>query len=57
MPGSRIPIVDQKNIRLTKPDYVVIFPWNLKTEIMGELNFIKEWGGRFVITTPNLKIY
>lgn len=57
MPGSRIPILDQKNIRLTKPDYVVIFPWNLKTEIMGELNFIKEWGGRFVITTPNLKIY
>jgi len=56
MPGSRIPIVDISHILLTKPDYVIIFPWNLKDEVMQQLEFIKEWGGKFVISIPELKI-
>ena len=56
MPGSRIPIVDISNLVLTKPDYIVIFPWNLKDEIIQQLGFIKDWGGKFVISTPELKI-
>jgi 2-polyprenyl-3-methyl-5-hydroxy-6-metoxy-1,4-benzoquinol methylase len=56
MPGSRVPIVDIKNILLTKPDYIIIFPWNLKDEIILQLEFIKEWGGEFVILIPELKI-
>ena len=56
MPGSRVPIIDIKNILITKPDYIIIFPWNLKDEIILELEFIKEWGGEFVILIPELKI-
>ena len=51
-----MPIVDIKNILLTKPDYIIIFPWNLKDEIILQLEFIKEWGGEFVILIPELKI-
>ena len=57
MPGSRIPIVDINQINVTKPDYVVIFPWNLKDEVMQQLEFIKEWDGKFIISTPKLKIF
>ena len=56
MPGSRIPIVDEKFLQTHKPDYVVILPWNLKTEIMKQLAYIKDWGGRFVMAIPFLEI-
>ena len=56
MPGSRVPIVDVNNILLTKPDYVIIFPWNLKDEIVLQLEFIKEWEGKFIVSIPELKI-
>ena len=56
MPGSRVPIVDINNIILTKPDYVVIFPWNLKDEAIQQLEFIQDWGGKFIISIPKLKI-
>ena len=56
MPGSRVPIVDINNVILTKPDYVVIFPWNLKDEVMQQLEFIQDWGGKFIISIPKLKI-
>jgi hypothetical protein len=52
LPGSRIPIYHPDRIRETKPDYVVILPWNLKDEIMEQLQFIREWGGRFVVPIP-----
>jgi hypothetical protein len=57
LPGSRIPIYHPDRIRETKPDYVVILPWNLKDEIMEQLEFIKEWGGRFVVPIPEATIY
>jgi len=57
LPGNHIPIHHPDRIRETKPDYVLILPWNLKDEIMGQLQFIREWGGRFVVPIPRVTIY
>jgi hypothetical protein len=43
-------------IRKTRPDYVVILPWNLKDEIINQLSDIREWGGRFVVPIPTLEV-
>jgi len=56
MPGSRIPIVAEAHLRDVKPDYVVILPWNLKHEVVKQLNYIRNWGGRFVTAVPLLHI-
>ena len=57
LPGSHIPIYHPDRIRETKPDYVVILPWNLKEEIMEQLSFIRSWGGRFVVPIPTVAVY
>jgi len=57
LPGSHIPIYHPDRIRETKPDYVVILPWNLKDEIIEQLQFIRDWGGRFVVPIPEVAIY
>ena len=57
LPGTHIPIYHPDRIRETKPDYVVILPWNLKDEIMQQLQFIREWGGRFLVPIPKVAIY
>lgn len=57
LPGNHIPIYHPDRIRETKPDYVLILPWNLKDEIMEQLRFIREWGGRFVVPIPKVSIY
>lgn len=56
LPGTRIPIYAPDAIKETKPDYVLILPWNLKKEISGQMSFIKEWGGRFVIPIPEVTV-
>jgi hypothetical protein len=56
LPGNHIPIYHPDRIRETKPDYVVILPWNLQDEIMQQLQFIREWGGRFVVPIPHVAI-
>lgn len=56
LPGSRIPIVAEARIREETPDYVVILPWNLRTEVMEQLSYIREWGSRFVSAVPSLKV-
>lgn len=56
MPGSHIPIVNEQRLRETKPDFVLILPWNLKDEISTQLGYISEWGGKFVISMPELHI-
>ncbi len=56
MPGSRIPIVDELQLKNFKPDYVVILPWNLKAEIMCQLDYVRAWGGRFVTAVPHLEV-
>jgi SAM-dependent methyltransferase len=57
LPGTLIPIYSPDKIKETKPDYVFILPWNLKEEIMENMSFIQEWGGRFVIPIPELTVY
>ena len=56
LPGCRIPIVAEAQLKQTRPDYVVILPWNLREEVMGQLAYVREWGGRFVVAVPSLKI-
>jgi 2-polyprenyl-3-methyl-5-hydroxy-6-metoxy-1,4-benzoquinol methylase len=55
LPGTRIPIYHPDKIRETKPDYVLILPWNLKEEIMEQIK-IGEWGGQFVLPIPEVQI-
>jgi hypothetical protein len=57
LPGTHIPIFAPEKIRETKPDYVLILPRNLKDEIMKQVAYIREWGGRFVVPIPETKIY
>jgi SAM-dependent methyltransferase len=56
LPGTHIPILHPNTIIETKPDYVFILPWNLKEEIMEQHKYIREWGGKFVVPIPELKI-
>ncbi len=56
LPGTHIPIFHPDRIRETRPNYVMIMPWNLKIEIMEQMSYIKEWGGRFVVAIPELTI-
>lgn len=56
MPGSRIPIVTEDRLKTEKPERVVILPWNLQTEIMQQLTYIRDWGGKFVTAIPTLEI-
>jgi hypothetical protein len=57
LPGSHIPILPPDAIRSTKPDYLLILAWNLKDEIMEQMAFIREWGGRFVVPLPHVRVY
>jgi SAM-dependent methyltransferase len=56
MPGSRIPIVDEAHLKQSRPDYVLILPWNLRTEVAEQLSYIRDWGGEFVTAVPALEI-
>jgi len=56
LPGCRIPVVAEDQLKQTRPDYVVILPWNLRTEVIEQLAYIREWGGQFVTAVPSLKI-
>lgn len=57
LPGTHIPIFPPEQLQAARPDYVFILPWNLKDEIMKQLAFIREWGGKFVVPIPELKVY
>ena len=57
LPGTHIPIYGPDRIRETQPDYVVILPWNLKSEIMQQLQYIREWGGQFVVPIPRATVF
>jgi SAM-dependent methyltransferase len=56
LPGSHIPIRSPEQLREDRPDVVVILPWNLKDEIVQQLDFVREWGGRFAARTPELAL-
>jgi SAM-dependent methyltransferase len=57
LPGSHIPVVSEAAIRQTRPDYVIIFPWNIKEEIRKQLDYIREWNGQFVTAIPAISIF
>lgn len=57
LPGTHIPIYDPGRIKETRPDYVFILPWNFKDEIMEQVSYIREWGGKFVVPIPEVKVY
>lgn len=56
LPGVRIPICAPEKIAETRPDYVLILPWNLKNEIIAQMSHIRSWGGKFVVPIPRLEI-
>jgi hypothetical protein len=56
LPGCRIPIMTEAYLKENQPDYVVILPWNLREEVMAQLAYIREWGGRFVTAVPALEV-
>jgi len=56
MPGSRIPIVDEAHLMAHQPDRILILPWNLRAEVMGQLAYVRAWGGQFVTAVPELSI-
>ena len=56
LPGTHIPIYHPDRIRQTKPDYVLILPWNFKDEIMHQMAYISEWGGEFVVPIPEAMV-
>lgn len=55
-PGTHIPIYPVQKIRETKPNYLLILPWNLKDEVMEQMSYIREWGGAFVLPIPKPRI-
>ncbi len=57
LPGVHIPINGPEMIQQTKPDYLVILPWNIKDEIMDQMSHIREWGGKFVVFIPEVAVY
>ena len=57
LPGTHIPIYHPDKLIETRPDYVVIMPWNLKQEIMEQIAYIRDWGGRCVVFIPGVKVH
>ena len=55
LPGSRIPVVSEDRIKIEKPDFVLILPWNLSEEVTSQLSYIRKWGGQFVCAVPELR--
>ncbi len=56
LPGMHIPVYSPEKIRLTQPDYILILPWNLRCEIIGQLTDARRWGGRFIIPIPTPEV-
>ena len=57
LPGSRIPILGETYLRTHQPDHILILPWNLREEIVAQLNYVREWGGKFVVAVPHLEVF
>ena len=56
LPGSQIPVFSPERILQIRPDYVLILPWNLRDEIVGQMQAIRDWGGRFVVPIPRAQV-
>jgi SAM-dependent methyltransferase len=56
LPGSHIPVVSELLIRETQPDFILILPWNIKDEVMKQLEYVGTWGARFIVPIPKLTV-
>ena len=56
LPGTHIPVYSPEKIRDTRPDYVLVLPWNIKDEIMAQMSYIRDWGGQFVLPIPEVRV-
>lgn len=56
LPGSHIPVVKEEVLKNDKPDYVIIFPWNIREEVMQQLAYVREWNAKFVVPIPEFKL-
>jgi hypothetical protein len=56
LPGTHIPVKHPEAIAQAQPDFVLILPWNIKDEIIGQMAHIRSWGGRFVTAVPRLEV-
>ena len=56
LPGTHIPIHHPDRIREDKPDFVLLLPWNLQDELVEQLSYVREWGGKFVVPIPETKV-
>jgi hypothetical protein len=56
LPGTHIPIYAPARVRETRPDYLLVLPWNLRDEIMGQMAHIRAWGGQFVLPIPEVRV-
>ena len=57
LPGTHIPIHPPDRLRESRPDYILILPWNLKREIAAQLAYVREWGARLVVAIPSLEVF
>jgi hypothetical protein len=56
LPGTRIPVFAPERIAQTRPDYVLILPWNIQEEIVSQMSHVRSWGGRFVVPIPEVRV-
>lgn len=56
LPGIHIPVFNPDKVRETRPDYLLILPWNLRDEIISQMAHIREWGGKFVLPIPEVRV-
>jgi hypothetical protein len=57
LPGTHIPVFHPDKINETRPDYMLILPWNFKEEIIKQMSFIRKWGGKFIVPVPEVRVY
>jgi len=57
LPGSRIPVHEESRLKEEKPEFVLLLPWNLRNELVEQLGYIREWGGKFVVALPELEVF
>ena len=56
LPGTHIPIHEPERIAADRPDYVLVLPWNLRTELTGQLSYLRDWGCQLVFPIPSLEV-
>lgn len=57
LPGTHLPIVAPEHIAETRPDFILLLPWNLRDEIAGQMRHVAEWGAQFVVALPELQVF